>query len=579
MNWAHYLLQVNIYLIVFYGFYKLLLDKETYFILNRLYLIAAGVFSLTIPFLKFDWFAQQPISEPLFVGVAQFNQLMTNMNVVSTASNQLTAGDVVVLIYLAGVLFCSVRLIYQLVSVKRFLKNGTLGTAFSFFRNKYVDQTLPQAQTINKHEEIHMNQLHSLDVLFFELLGLIAWFNPVIYLYKNTAKNIHEYLADEEAAKFQGDKKEYALLLLSSAFGVPSNSLTNNFHKKSLIKKRIFMLHKERSRKTAILKYGLFVPVFGIMLLLSSATLRYNEKIIEITTDIPLDESLTLVKDLVKETGNIGKPTVDEQTIAPADGSMAIPNYGSELASSEGLQEKVYDFVTVDNPPSFPGGMNEFYNYLKKSVKYPAAAVKANREGKVFVSYIVEKDGKLSDIQVDRKAGYGFDEEAVRVLKGSPAWIPGVLNHKKVRVKYNIPISFNLAKQEKTAPKKATAVGAVNKNTNIKSAGSVNANVGTVKNFASVSANKVSSFRAVGNGLPLNMDPLYVIDGVKADESTMKTIDQKSIESISVLKDAKAVMVYGEEGKNGVILITTKNPKASKYIDNVRQKLLIDKKQ
>jgi TonB family protein len=579
MNWAHYLLQVNIYLIVFYGFYKLLLDKETYFILNRLYLIAAGVLSLTIPFLKFDWFAQQPISEPLFVGVDQFNQLMTNMNVVSNVSDQLTTGDFVVLIYLAGVLFCSLRLIYQLVSIKRFLKNGTLGTAFSFFRKKHVDQALPQAQTINKHEEIHMNQLHSLDVLFFELLGIITWFNPVIYLYKNTAKNIHEYLADEEAAKFQGDKKEYALLLLSSAFGVPSNSLTNNFHKKSLIKKRIFMLHKERSRKTAILKYGLFVPLFGIMLLLSSATLRYNEKIIKITTDIPLDESLTLVKDLVKETGKLTYiKSAGNIKPATADDSNAIPGYGTEFASSEGQQEKVYDFVTVDNPPSFPGGMNEFYNYLRKSVKYPAAAAKANREGKVFLSYIVEKDGKLSDIQVIKKAGYGFDEEAVRVITESPAWIPGVIDHKKVRVKYNIPIAFNLKKSNTAVPKKPV-IGAVKKVNDSNMTGTVNANEGTVKNFASISPKKVSSFRAVGNGLPLNTDPLYVIDGVKTDEATMKALDQKSIESINVIKDAKGVMTYGEEGKNGVILITTKSPKSSKYMDYVRPRVPVDKKQ
>ncbi|MDB5020149.1 MAG: hypothetical protein JWQ28_1276, partial [Pedobacter sp.] len=103
-----------------------------------------------------------------------------------------------------------------------------------------------------------MRQMHSLDVIFFELLGVFTWFNPVIYLYKQSIKNIHEYLADEEAAQYQGDKQQYSLLLLSSAFGVDPNTLTNSFFNTSMIKKRITMLNKEKSRRTAILKYGLF---------------------------------------------------------------------------------------------------------------------------------------------------------------------------------------------------------------------------------------------------------------------------------------------------------------------------------
>ncbi|RZK80593.1 MAG: energy transducer TonB [Pedobacter sp.] len=106
---------------------------------------------------------------------------------------------------------------------------------------------------------------------------------------------------------------------------------------------------------------------------------------------------------------------------------------------------RVYDFVSLESQPSFPGGMEKFYEYLKKTVKYPAMAQENNIQGKVFLSFVVEKDGALTDIKVDRKLGGGTDEEAVRVLKASPRWVPGIQNGKKVRVKYNIPISFTLS--------------------------------------------------------------------------------------------------------------------------------------
>lgn len=106
---------------------------------------------------------------------------------------------------------------------------------------------------------------------------------------------------------------------------------------------------------------------------------------------------------------------------------------------------EVYEMVTIEKQPSFPGGMEKFYAYLGKSIKYPPIAAENNIQGKVFVSFVVEKNGELTNIEVLRKLGGGTDEEAVRVLKASPRWIPGVQNGKQVRVKYNIPISFALS--------------------------------------------------------------------------------------------------------------------------------------
>ncbi|MDQ0641675.1 protein TonB [Pedobacter sp. W3I1] len=105
---------------------------------------------------------------------------------------------------------------------------------------------------------------------------------------------------------------------------------------------------------------------------------------------------------------------------------------------------KVYDFVSIEKQPEFPGGISKFYGYLSKAIKYPPMAQENNVQGKVFLSFVVEKDGKLTDITVTRGLGSGTDEEAIRVLKASPRWNPGIQNGKPVRVKYNINVNFTL---------------------------------------------------------------------------------------------------------------------------------------
>jgi protein TonB len=106
--------------------------------------------------------------------------------------------------------------------------------------------------------------------------------------------------------------------------------------------------------------------------------------------------------------------------------------------------DKVYDFVSIDKQPEFPGGMKRFYEYLGQAIKYPALAKRNNVEGKVFLSFVVEKNGFLTDIKVTKGLGSGTDEEATRVLKNSPAWNPGLIGGKPIRVKYNINVNFSL---------------------------------------------------------------------------------------------------------------------------------------
>jgi TonB family protein len=584
---------------------------------------------------------------------------MTQVSIVQDTPDNISAGSILVTLYLLGVSVFIVKFIVQLYSVRKLLKRKDSGSAFSFFNRQVVDDQLPQSKTIRRHEEIHIRQLHSADVLFFELLGILTWFNPIIYLYKVTIKNIHEYLADEEAARFQGDKEQYAMLLMSNALGVAPSTLINGFFNKSLLKKRIFMLYKERSRKVAILKYGLFVPLFAIALVASSATIRNNENIKDIANEIPLGKPLEAVKEVVEQSSikpqlkNASRETT-QKLVSGADwepfykfvmrtirypaaaqeidlqGQTAIKftikngtleglgiaskplGYGLEpevmrviasykdfaggpdgnyiipvsfLLSGTSSEQKakkadvklsgyttlsevvirgykkkepvnktansqsqvnikadesgqIYDFVSLDAAPSFPGGMNQFYTYVQKSIKYPQEALDKKIQGKVFLSFVVETDGALSDIKVERKLGGGTDEEAVRVLEESPKWEPGIQNGQRVRVKYNIPISFNLMPKADLAQQLEGKAAGVQVNS-----------------------------QGVRIGVPSKNPPLYIIDGVKmkpSDTSPLSTVKQEDIASIEVLKDETATKLYGDGGKYGVILITTKQAKTVK---------------
>ncbi|WP_461789191.1 energy transducer TonB [Pedobacter sp.] len=152
------------------------------------------------------------------------------------------------------------------------------------------------------------------------------------------------------------------------------------------------------------------------------------------------DEQPPTVEDLKK--ADPGQKTIEGD---PTAEPVQITTAGEGPKQAVVVEDNnVYNFVSMENPPAYPGGIEKFYKFLGDNIKYPPMAAENNIQGNVFVSFTVEKDGSLTDIKIDRKLGYGTDEEAVRVLKLSRRWNPGMQNGKPVRVKYNIPIKFSL---------------------------------------------------------------------------------------------------------------------------------------
>ena len=158
----------------------------------------------------------------------------------------------------------------------------------------------------------------------------------------------------------------------------------------------------------------------------------------KVIQDVPSTEDL--MKSVVSTSTQDG-PEIGGNVIEGLDGKGG--NGTSASSGTEGEGDMLFD-AGVEQQPMFPGGLEAFANYLRKNLRYPATAAEIGVMGRVFVNFIVEKDGSLTDIKVVKGIGHGCDEEAIRVLKKSPRWAPGMQNQQKVRVMFTIPIVFQM---------------------------------------------------------------------------------------------------------------------------------------
>ena len=135
-----------------------------------------------------------------------------------------------------------------------------------------------------------------------------------------------------------------------------------------------------------------------------------------------------------------GDPNAEEVIVAPEE--TAGPTKVEAAVEAAPKEEQI--FTVVEQNPEFPGGMSALGQFLSKNIRYPPAASRANVSGRVFVSFVVNTDGSIQDVQVLKGLGFGTDEEAMRVVRAMPKWRPGKQSGRPVRVKYNLPINFQL---------------------------------------------------------------------------------------------------------------------------------------
>jgi TonB family protein len=286
MNWIYYLLEANFYLAIFYLLYYFAFRSETYYQLNRAYLLVSSVLAFIIPIVQLGFLKpvqnDAQVIAPITAGQA-IRPIMVKTEVIPN-SNIWHLNDYCLIVYLLIVSILLINLsykIYKLVRLSKTNTNTTIDTyklvetageqdAFSFFNYLFINPRLSFKNTVIRHELIHLRQRHSWDILFFEFLKIINWFNPVVYTLQYSIKELHEFIADSETIKLEQNLSQYTDFLVKNAYGISSNNLANTFFNKSLLKQRIIMLHQKRSGNLARLKILLALPVFGMLLCAST---------------------------------------------------------------------------------------------------------------------------------------------------------------------------------------------------------------------------------------------------------------------------------------------------------------------
>lgn len=356
---------------------------------------------------------------------------------------------------------------------------------YAFFPNENVNEE------IVRHEMSHIAHHHSADILFVELMMIIQWFNPFIYLYKRELQSLHEYMADRDVVATGIDKQNYMMLILQQCTAVDFSNMSNNFSF-LLTKKRIKMITQNKKAKGVVIKALLTLPLFALLLFANCKSNGQNKVSADkVTENAAEKESLTTIKLGEESYVSFADPmeisldgtdyTLDinsvknEKTFKLGDHKVVAKNNHDERNSyTVTIDGKPFDLkyikdvITGEFPmdgydipesdvvmfadvmPEYPGGTNAMFDFIRKNVKYPESAKEKGIEGRVYVNFVIDKDGSISDIKVLRGLCKEIDEEAVRVVKAMPKWNPGMQDGEPVRVQYTLPFYFKISGNENT---------------------------------------------------------------------------------------------------------------------------------
>lgn len=539
---------------LFYLCYKLFLQRETFFESNRWFLVIGLLATIGLPGLIIPIYLENPNTSIAISSITE------NINLSANATKDYS---LVILssIYILGASFFFFKLLLEFVSLFRLLRknksykhNGFVYietekalSPFSFFHfivyNKKPFSPTELEHIIN-HEKVHAKQFHSIDILFIQLATVVFWFNPFIWFYKKEIQQNLEFIADKNA-HLSSNKKSYEYVLLKTSIANQSLALTNNFYT-SLIKKRIVMLHKSKSRKLNALKYALVLPVLTLFLMsfntkeiyLHSNTSNFTQTIGAIETviiskdfsDAALDKVISefKTKDVTLDFKNIQRNDRNEIIAIKIEASSKKMKTNFSSNSNNAIKPIKITYNNEDYSISISTvEANEIVITEKRTATILTEDEKnANQNMEVIVEDENNKDHKVT---VHRKATtIDLNTEA---------------SENKEKVKFTTKDkNGNLITEEITQGKNREQTWVVEEG----------------------GANDINVFKTKtkDNKLYISTDaensPLIFIDNKESTREELENLDPNIIESMNVVKGEKHTRIYGEKAKNGVIHVTTK---------------------
>lgn len=484
-TFLNYLLEANIALVLFMLVYWMLLRKETQFSLKRLYLMAALILSLVLPLIHLqNDFSREIIPSiedltsvtmlpTLFIGEPASEQ---------SSSEQSSINPILIAYGLMAVVLMTVFLIRLTLLVKLIIQSKKYRwrncwvaeseeekATFSFFHFIFIGQTngltTVEKQEILSHELIHVQRGHSFDLLLINLMTIVFWFNPLIWVYKRELAQLHEFEADHESVG-RNDIHDYCELLAKVTLQKVNYPMVSPFTS-SLTLKRIIMMN---TMKNKIKTWKMLAASTGAMFIflfigcqeqvvneISKSTVtqvgNYPPNVAadlkKLKQDFP-NQTFTYFEgnreDITKLIDKAGKVDFVRGVYVfknpTGDVNGVILSNVAKFASDLRVDGEV--FTVVEESASPKDGMDKFFEFVGYNLKYPLSARQKGIQGRVFIEFTVKKDGSLSDFNVIKGIGEGCDQEAIRVLQLSPPWNPGKQNHQPINQRYVLPIVFSL---------------------------------------------------------------------------------------------------------------------------------------
>jgi len=403
MEWLYYLLEANLYLLIFYAFYKLFLHNETFYHTNRYFLLLASATAFVLPILQLGFLKPTPITDNVVFPMPVVTQNGTMLQLATTQTTTTDYTTYCYAIYLCIAIGLALKLMLSVINIIKLWGKAhktTAGkvtvvelqdqkTAFSFFNLLFIHPQLAKDETVFKHEMVHIKQKHSFDILFFEVLQIICWFNPIIYFIKNDVKLLHEYIADELSTTSGMHKHAYALFLISNSFGVIPTPLTNQIFNQSILKRRINMLNKKRTATWARLRLLLALPLTGGMLCISTMAFTKTYGYVDLLPE-KSNTALALVQEApqVKQQNQVKFPPPQ---VAINRAGQFIPRYSKNAAKEPVMNEKRYIVINGNAIKDF----NQFYGvYNADKINYLAQKDAMAKYGELAKNGAVEITGK-----------------------------------------------------------------------------------------------------------------------------------------------------------------------------------------
>ncbi len=570
-----YLAKASGILTLFFGVYQLFLKRETFFEANRHFLLVGILSAFAFPFLEIKRYV---VLEAL--PVSGFTQL-SEASTVASPSAALDWGMLLLGIYLIGVVLLGIRFILQLHSLRQLVRKHKvrrLGAIrlvetdrdlapFSFFNYIFYNPSQfsrAELEAIRQHEKAHCIQRHSVDVMLGHLMTIVLWVNPVSWLYRINIQQNLEFLADSSAIRQTRSVRNYQYALLKVSSNPIHTPITNNFYN-SLIKKRIVMLHKTKSKQLNALKFAIILPLLTGFIFAFNTKVVAQEKEMEVEVRVEKIEIL-IDKDYTKEQKAADIKFMKEKGIdlrfkgVKRNSSGAITAINASYKDDRGISGN-YSQNSDDgiDPFSFRvtgEGDERSIGFFSGTSLHKSHTISANK-------FIIEMDDD------EKHEGKHKIRKKIRIHSGDDenahTWInKGDEEEKEIRVEIKdgekvITINGEEVSEEELEEFGKKADGKKIKIKKLKKG--EDGNVLIIRD--SMDDEDIEIIEEKGGGfffLDTNSgeEPLFIVDGKEMSKEEFKKYEPGQIEKVEVLKGEVAVEKYGNRAKEGVVIVTTK---------------------